>query len=208
MNNWKTTTLGILTIAGALISAAINYLSTGAMPGVTTLATLTAGWGLIHAKDANPSATPGTQSFLKCLIIIVGLAWTMEAMTGCANVGTIFMTVQAEFQKAETWAQTQQGTIILNGALAGANAAFAKNAGPKTAADLSTAAYFVRTLENGKQPSATDVLSAISPYLGKGSEAQTIAAAVVASAATAPTANGGIEMAARQLDAVAAASSP
>lgn len=53
MKNWKTTTLGILTILGTLINAAVAYLHGQHVDVPTTLAGLTGGWGLIHAADAS-----------------------------------------------------------------------------------------------------------------------------------------------------------
>ena len=55
MKNPKTTTLGILTLVVAIATAAQQYLSTGTLPDLGMLVTsLTAGWGLIAAKDASP----------------------------------------------------------------------------------------------------------------------------------------------------------
>lgn len=57
MQSWRTTTLGILTIAGTLISATMGLLN-GHQPDLaTSIAGLTAGWGLIHAAD-NKNLTP------------------------------------------------------------------------------------------------------------------------------------------------------
>jgi redox-regulated HSP33 family molecular chaperone len=53
MKNWKTTTLGILTIAGALISAVTTFLKTGTIDLITTGPLITAGWAAIQAKDAS-----------------------------------------------------------------------------------------------------------------------------------------------------------
>lgn len=55
MANWKTTSLGILTIVGTFINAAIQYLHGQHVDLSTTFAGLTAGWGLIHASDAKSS---------------------------------------------------------------------------------------------------------------------------------------------------------
>ncbi len=52
MNNPKTTLLGILSIAGALIGAAISFLKGGAPDLASTFTAITAGIGLIAAKDA------------------------------------------------------------------------------------------------------------------------------------------------------------
>jgi hypothetical protein len=53
MNNWKTTATGILTIVVALANAGMTFLKTGAVPEIGTLiAAVTAGVGLILAKDA------------------------------------------------------------------------------------------------------------------------------------------------------------
>ncbi len=54
MQNWKTTTLGILTILGGLVNASIEYLGGKTVSVPTLITTITAGWGLIHASDAQP----------------------------------------------------------------------------------------------------------------------------------------------------------
>jgi hypothetical protein len=53
MKNWKTTVMGVLTILVPLCAAVLEWLKTGAMPNVAVLvAAVTAGWGLVQAKDA------------------------------------------------------------------------------------------------------------------------------------------------------------
>lgn len=57
--NWKTTVTGILTIVVALGSAALGFFKTGTIPDLGALvAAITAGIGLITAKDSN--VTGGT----------------------------------------------------------------------------------------------------------------------------------------------------
>jgi len=56
MKNWKTTTLGILTILGTLVNAAIQYLHGQHVDVSVTFAGITAGWGLLHASDASAVA--------------------------------------------------------------------------------------------------------------------------------------------------------
>jgi len=52
----KTTILGILTIAGTVINGVVAMLQ-GHQPDIpSTIAGVTAGWGLIHASDATPKA--------------------------------------------------------------------------------------------------------------------------------------------------------
>lgn len=59
MTNWKTTVMGILTIIVALGNAALGFFKTGAIPDLGVLvAAITAGIGLITAKDSN--VTGGT----------------------------------------------------------------------------------------------------------------------------------------------------
>lgn len=54
MTNWKTTVTGILTIVVALGSAALGFFESGSVPDLGTLvAAITAGIGLITAKDGN-----------------------------------------------------------------------------------------------------------------------------------------------------------
>lgn len=47
----KTTVLGVLTILGALLTAAAQYLGSGHLDLTALVAPLTAGFGLIHAQD-------------------------------------------------------------------------------------------------------------------------------------------------------------
>lgn len=59
MTNWKTTVMGILTIIVALGNSALGFFKTGAIPDLGVLvAAITAGIGLITAKDSN--VTGGT----------------------------------------------------------------------------------------------------------------------------------------------------
>lgn len=52
MKNWKTNVLGALTIIIALATGAKEFLANGQLPDLGLLiASLTAGWGLIAAKD-------------------------------------------------------------------------------------------------------------------------------------------------------------
>jgi hypothetical protein len=52
MNNWKTTALGAITIAIALLTGAKEYISTDSLPDFGLIAaSIVAGWGLITAKD-------------------------------------------------------------------------------------------------------------------------------------------------------------
>lgn len=51
--NWKTTTLGVATIVSSILTALISFLKTGQISDIgTTIAAITAGVGLIVAKDA------------------------------------------------------------------------------------------------------------------------------------------------------------
>jgi hypothetical protein len=52
MQNWKTTALGAITIAIALLTGAKEYISTDTLPDIgLIIASVVAGWGLIVAKD-------------------------------------------------------------------------------------------------------------------------------------------------------------
>ena len=54
MRNWKTTTIGILTIIIAISTGAKEYLATDALPDPGLIVTsILAGWGLVQAKDNN-----------------------------------------------------------------------------------------------------------------------------------------------------------
>lgn len=54
MRNWKTTSIGILTIIIALATGAKEYLSTDSLPDLGLIITsVLAGWGLVQAKDNN-----------------------------------------------------------------------------------------------------------------------------------------------------------
>jgi len=86
--NWKTTTLGILTIVLALANAIYQYLAVGTPPNFATLcAAITAGWGLIHAKDANVTNAPiPVPSRLAAWIVLaILLPFVLIACTGCQN---------------------------------------------------------------------------------------------------------------------------
>jgi hypothetical protein len=52
--NWKTTVLGVLTIAGVLVNAGISALKGQHIDLPVLFAGVTSGWGLIHAADAKP----------------------------------------------------------------------------------------------------------------------------------------------------------
>jgi hypothetical protein len=47
----KTTILGILTIVGAVVSAATQFLTSGSIDLLSIVPAVTAGFGLIKAKD-------------------------------------------------------------------------------------------------------------------------------------------------------------
>ena len=54
MKNWKTNTIGVLTILIALATGTKEYLSTDSLPDLGLIvASVLAGWGLIQAKDNN-----------------------------------------------------------------------------------------------------------------------------------------------------------
>lgn len=52
MRNWKTTSIGILSILVALATGAKEYLATDTLPDLGLIvASVLAGWGLVQAKD-------------------------------------------------------------------------------------------------------------------------------------------------------------
>lgn len=51
MASWRTTALGVLTIISAIAGAATSWLKAGTVDIPTTIAAITAGIGLIHARD-------------------------------------------------------------------------------------------------------------------------------------------------------------
>ena len=52
MRNWKTSTIGILTILIAVATGAKEYLATDALPDLGLIvAAVLSGWGLVQAKD-------------------------------------------------------------------------------------------------------------------------------------------------------------
>ena len=54
MKNWKTTSIGILTILVAVATGAKEYLATDNLPDLGLIVTsILAGWGLVQAKDNN-----------------------------------------------------------------------------------------------------------------------------------------------------------
>jgi hypothetical protein len=54
MRNWKTNTIGILTIIIALATGTKEYLATDSLPDLGLIvAAVLSGWGLVQAKDNN-----------------------------------------------------------------------------------------------------------------------------------------------------------
>jgi hypothetical protein len=52
MRNWKTSTIGVLTIIIALATGTREYLQTDALPDLGLIvAAILSGWGLVVAKD-------------------------------------------------------------------------------------------------------------------------------------------------------------
>jgi hypothetical protein len=52
MRNWKTTTIGALTIIIAVATGAKEYLATDTLPDIgLIIAAILSGWGLVQAKD-------------------------------------------------------------------------------------------------------------------------------------------------------------
>jgi hypothetical protein len=52
MRNWKTSTIGILTILIAVATGAKEYLATDSLPDLGLIvAAILSGWGLVQAKD-------------------------------------------------------------------------------------------------------------------------------------------------------------
>jgi hypothetical protein len=52
MRNWKTSTIGILTILIAVATGAKEYLATDSLPDIGLIvAAILSGWGLVQAKD-------------------------------------------------------------------------------------------------------------------------------------------------------------
>ena len=56
MTSWRTTLLGVLTIVVAVGSAGISYLNTGTFDWPATMMGVTAGLGLIKARDNKVSS--------------------------------------------------------------------------------------------------------------------------------------------------------
>lgn len=53
MKNWRTTTIGALTVVGAIITAVLEFLSSGTVTNIPVVLTaVMAGVGLLFAKDA------------------------------------------------------------------------------------------------------------------------------------------------------------
>lgn len=158
MNNWKTSTLGVLLIAAALINAAIDLIKNGTMPDLHQLTlAVTAGAGLIAAADSKPSlpaipqapepprATPQagipfTASAIALLLIGCSsvLLIPVVLFTGCSSATTKADTqkIQAIFQtdkaKVATWwalPSTQAGVQIAEQALLSSAFNFGLNLG-------------------------------------------------------------------------------
>ena len=58
MKSWKTTTLGILTIIVAIATAGAEFLKTQSINWPALTLGITAGWGLVQAKDATATGLP------------------------------------------------------------------------------------------------------------------------------------------------------
>lgn len=84
MRNWKTTSLGIITIAIALAEAVKALLDNDPNTNVNfpvLIATITSGWGLIHASDAKPTPAPSASPTATALLALAlaGLALSLFA---------------------------------------------------------------------------------------------------------------------------------
>ena len=92
----KTTVLGILTILVAVGSAAVSFIKTGTFDIATTTTSVSAGIGLIHAKDAAPKPTVSGIVRLAPLAWFFALGLALLGLASCTVVtapdGTVTMT--------------------------------------------------------------------------------------------------------------------
>jgi len=82
----KTTVLGILTILVAVGSAAVSFLKTGTFDFATTAASVTAGFGLIKAKDATPKSSDNGIVRLAPLACFLALGVALLGLASCTVV--------------------------------------------------------------------------------------------------------------------------
>jgi len=111
---------------------------------------------------------------------------------------------QADVAKAETWAQSPTGQALLNDLVVGINAyVVSAGGGPKSTANAAAISAAVRSLQTGKAPDTQAVASAVENYI-PGGVGKDVVNAIVASATAGPNVNGGLEVAAKAIDAATA----
>ena len=193
MKNWKTTTLGILTIVGAMVAAAQAALQTGHFDWGAIAPQLTAGWALIHAADAAPPSAGMTNDKNRMTKAgAIALALTCAAMWGCS-------TTSSAAGKVTSWAASPAGQAALTDIGLAVNTAAALD--PKAGPALGAAGLAVRSLETAQAPSAADLATAIGEVTGNQTVAAKVAPAAAAMIASA-TANGVTPAAATEAAAV------
>jgi len=82
----KTTVLGVLTILVAVGSAAVSFLKTGTFDFAQVAASVTAGYGLIHAKDAPVKPSDVGMVRLSMLAFFASLLVALIGLTSCTIV--------------------------------------------------------------------------------------------------------------------------
>lgn len=75
--NWKTTTIGLLTILGWIVNSVLNYLKMGALPSLESASVAwTVGIGFILAKDGDKSGVVRTLLFLPACLALASCSST------------------------------------------------------------------------------------------------------------------------------------
>lgn len=85
-SDMKTTVLGVITILVAVGNAAISFLKTGAFDFAATASSVTAGYGLIHAKDAPTKSVDSGAVRLAPFAFLASLVVALLCLASCTVV--------------------------------------------------------------------------------------------------------------------------
>ncbi len=136
------------------------------------------------------------------------LAFIAFSLAFCAACSTIqFQSAASKFEadvkSAEAWAQTPTGQTVLTALSTGVNLYVTESGGGvKSQANAQALGAAARSLETGKTPDVQTVANAVGNYVPSGTT-KNVLTAIVASATTAPSPNGGLEIAAKTIESAA-----
>jgi len=162
-------------------------------------------------KSISRRSWPGitnSSGLLAVMTLAYGLSGcsTLDRMGPGAAAGTARF--EADVAQAEAWAQSPVGQALLNDLAAGVKAyVAATGGGTKSQANAAAIGAAVRSLETGKAPDLATVAAAVSNYVPSGTSREVVKA-IVASATAGPNVNGGLEVAAKTIDATTAPGVP